>query len=85
MRLAAQITGFFRCMSMSVFAIQNFKIRGKTLPTYWNRTFLLLACQTQEEGIADKIAVVTTISTYRERIVKLQREIRILEDEQGPH
>jgi len=34
---------------MSVFAIQNFKIRGKTLPTYWNRTFLLLACQTQEE------------------------------------
>jgi hypothetical protein len=47
MRLAAQITGFFRCMSMSVFAIQNFKIRGKTLPTYWNRTFLLLACQTQ--------------------------------------
>jgi len=35
-------------MSMSVFAIQNFKIRGKTLPTYWNRTFLLLACQTQE-------------------------------------
>jgi len=50
MRLAAQITGFFRCMSMSVFAIQNFKIRGKTLPTYWNRTFLLLACQTQEKG-----------------------------------
>jgi len=49
MRLAAQITGFFRCMSMSVFAIQNFKIRGKTLPTYWNRTFLLLACQTQEK------------------------------------
>jgi glutamyl/glutaminyl-tRNA synthetase len=34
---------------MSVFAIQNFKIRGKTLPTYWNRTFLLLACQTQEK------------------------------------
>jgi YesN/AraC family two-component response regulator len=35
---------------MSVFAIQNFKIRGKTLPTYWNRTFLLLACQTQEKA-----------------------------------
>ena len=33
------------------------------------------------EGIADKIAVVTTISTYREQIVKLQREIRMREDD----
>ena len=46
---------------------------------------LLLGKNPFKEGIADKIAVVTTISTYRERIVKLQREIRILEDEQGPH
>ena len=44
---------------------------------------LLLGKNTFKEGIADKIAVVTTISTYRERIVKLQREIRMREDEQG--
>ncbi len=42
---------------------------------------LLLGKNTFKEGIADKIAVVTTISTYRERIVKLQREIRMREDE----
>ena len=42
---------------------------------------LLLGKNTFKEGIADKIAVVTTISVYRERIVKLQREIRIREDE----
>jgi hypothetical protein len=43
---------------------------------------LLLAKNPFKEGLTDKIAVVTTISTYRERIVKLQREIRMREDEQ---
>jgi len=38
---------------------------------------LLLAKDPFKEGLADKIAVVTAISTYRERIVKLQREIRM--------
>ena len=42
---------------------------------------LLLGKNTFKEGIADKIAVVTTISTYRERIVKLQREIRMREED----
>jgi len=42
---------------------------------------LLLNKNSFKEGIADKIAVVTTISTYRERIVKLQREIRMREEE----
>ena len=42
---------------------------------------LLLNKNPFKEGIADKIAVVTTISTYRERIVRLQREIRMREDE----
>jgi len=37
---------------------------------------LLLNKNSFEEGIADKIAVVTKISTLRERIVKIQREIR---------
>jgi hypothetical protein len=41
---------------------------------------LLLAKNPFKEGLTDKIAVVTTISTYRERIVKLQREIRMRED-----
>jgi hypothetical protein len=41
---------------------------------------LLLAKNPFKESLTDKIAVVTTISTYRERIVKLQREIRIRED-----
>jgi hypothetical protein len=41
---------------------------------------LLLNKNPFKEGLTDKIAVVTTISTYRERIVKLQREIRIQED-----
>ena len=44
---------------------------------------LLLCKDPFKEGLADKIAVVSTISTYRERIVKLQREIRLREDEQG--
>jgi hypothetical protein len=42
---------------------------------------LLLGKNPVKEGLTDKIAVVTTISTYRERIVKLQREIRMREDE----
>jgi len=45
---------------------------------------LLLGKNPFREGIADKIAVVTTISTYRERIVKLQREIRLRTDEHAP-
>ncbi len=44
---------------------------------------LLLGKNPFREGIADKIAVVTTISTYRERIVKLQREIRLRTEESG--
>jgi len=42
---------------------------------------LLLAKNPFKEGLTDKIAVVTAISTYRERIVKLQREIRMREDD----
>jgi hypothetical protein len=42
---------------------------------------LLLGKNPFKEGLTDKIAVVTTISTYRERIVKLQREIRMQEDD----
>jgi hypothetical protein len=37
---------------------------------------LLLNKNSFDEGIVDKIAVVTKISTLRERIVKIQREIR---------
>ena len=37
---------------------------------------LLLNKNTFREGLSDKIAVVTKISTLRERIVKIQREIR---------
>ena len=37
---------------------------------------LLLNKNCFDEGIADKIAVVTTITTLREQLVKIQREIR---------
>lgn len=41
---------------------------------------LLLNKNSFREGLSDKIAVVTTISTLRERIVKIQREIRQITD-----
>lgn len=36
-----------------------------------------------KQGLSEKIAVATTIATLRERIVKLQREIRVREDEES--
>lgn len=41
---------------------------------------LLLNKDHFSEGLVGKIAVVATISDYRERIVKLQREIRLRSD-----
>lgn len=41
---------------------------------------LLLHKNSFREGLSDKIAVVTTISTLRERIVKIRREIRQITD-----
>ncbi|BAU53526.1 hypothetical protein [Mucilaginibacter gotjawali] len=41
---------------------------------------LLLNKNSFREGLSDKIAVVTTISTLRERIVTIQREIRQITD-----
>jgi len=41
---------------------------------------LLLNKNSFREGLSDKIAVVTTITTLRERIVKIQREIRQITD-----
>jgi hypothetical protein len=43
---------------------------------------LLLGKNPFKESLSEKIAVATTITTLRERIVKLQREIRTREDEQ---
>jgi len=45
---------------------------------------LLLNKNHFNEGLVGKIAVVATISDYRERIVKLQREIRLRNDN-GEH
>jgi hypothetical protein len=42
---------------------------------------LLLGKNPFKEGLSEKIAVATTITTYRERVVKLQREIRMRMDE----
>ena len=41
---------------------------------------LLLNKNSFSEGLSDKIAVVTTISTLRERIVTIQRQIRQITD-----
>jgi hypothetical protein len=41
---------------------------------------LLLHKDSFREGLSDKIAVVITISTIRERIVNIQREIRQISD-----
>jgi hypothetical protein len=41
---------------------------------------LLLHKDSFREGLSGKIAVVTTISTIRERIVNIQREIRQISD-----
>jgi hypothetical protein len=41
---------------------------------------LLLNKNTFREGLSDKIAVVTTITVLRERIVKIQRELRLMTD-----
>lgn len=41
---------------------------------------LLLNKNSFREGLSDKIAVVTTISTLRERIVEIRREIRQITD-----
>ncbi|MBS1526860.1 MAG: hypothetical protein JST19_14490 [Bacteroidetes bacterium] len=38
---------------------------------------LLLGKNSFNEGIADKLTVIATISTLREQLVKIQREIRI--------
>jgi hypothetical protein len=42
---------------------------------------LLLNKNSFEEGLADKIAVVITITSLREQLVKIQREIRIRSSE----
>ncbi len=44
---------------------------------------LLLGKNPFKEGLSEKIAVATTITTLREHVVKLQREIRIRMDEEG--
>lgn len=38
---------------------------------------LLLGKNSFEEGIADKLTVISTITTLRERLVKIQMEIRL--------
>jgi len=38
---------------------------------------LLLGKNSFEEGIADKLTVIATITTLREQLVKIQKEIRI--------
>ena len=38
---------------------------------------LLLGKNSFEEGIADKLTVIATITTLRERLVKIQVEIRL--------
>lgn len=42
---------------------------------------LLLTNNYFEEGLAEKIAVVATITTLREQVAKIQREIRIRSSE----
>ena len=42
---------------------------------------LLLNKNCFEEGLAEKIAVVVTITTLREQLTKIQREIRIRSSE----
>ena len=42
---------------------------------------LLLGKNPFKQGLTEKIAVATTITTLRERVIKLQREIRIREEE----
>jgi hypothetical protein len=38
---------------------------------------LLLGKNSFEEGIADKLTIISTITTLRERLVKIQMEIRL--------
>lgn len=38
---------------------------------------LLLGKNSFEEGIADKLTVIATITTLREQLVKIQKEIRV--------
>ena len=38
---------------------------------------LLLGKNSFEEGIADKLTVIATITTLREQLVKIQKEIRL--------
>jgi hypothetical protein len=38
---------------------------------------LLLGRNSFEEGIADKLTVIATITTLREQLVKIQKEIRL--------
>ncbi|HVS93534.1 MAG TPA: hypothetical protein VHE59_15950 [Mucilaginibacter sp.] len=38
---------------------------------------LLLGKNTFEEGIADKLTVIAAITSLREKLVKVQREIRV--------
>jgi hypothetical protein len=42
---------------------------------------LLLNKNSFDEGLADKIAVVITITALREQLIKIQREIRIRSSE----
>jgi len=38
---------------------------------------LLLGKNSFEEGIADKLTIISTITTLRERLVKIQMEVRL--------